>query len=131
MAGIPPPPVDIIGILRNPTLFNKPLYGNSTPAGCDGDNDLDTFCRAMGWTNICGVLPKKPDKKSRQSWQPEDYLNGVHKDITKTNISKEMSSCVLKGIQTKRDLKIPSERGAHRQRKVRSERMICYSEYKE
>lgn len=119
-AGIPPPSIDIISILKNPTLFNKPLYGNdeSTSKKNEVENDLNAFFKALGWTSVCGVLPKKSNNKSRPNRLHEDYLSGVHEHLTKTDISKEMSSCVLKGIQTKRELKIPSEREAHRQRKV-------------
>ena len=117
--GIPPPPVDIISILKKPTLFNKPLYGNDDKSKEKGDDDLDAFFKAMGWTDLNGVLPKKPEKKTKKGWEIEDIdLNDVHKDLTKTDVAKEMRSSVLKGIQTKKDLKILSEREAHRQRKV-------------
>lgn len=118
--GIPPPSVDIIEILKNPTLFNKPLYGNTENTQKQSqDDDLDAFCKAMGWTNLCGILPKKSETKSKRNRRFDEIdLSDVHKNFTKTNISKEMNSCILKGIQAKRDLKIPSEREAHRQRKV-------------
>lgn len=74
----------------------------------------------MGWTCKDGILPKKPAKKHEHHWQQADIdLSDVHKDLTKTNIAKEMSTCVLKGIQNKREVKVLSEREAHRQRKVR------------
>lgn len=118
--GIPPPPVDIISILKKPTLFNKPLYGNDeNESKGKGDDDLNAFFKAMGWTDLNGVLPKKPEKKTKKGWQIEDIdLNDVHKDLTKTDVEKEMRSSVLKGIEIKKDLKVLSEREAHRQRKV-------------
>lgn len=77
----------------------------------------------MGWTNINGVLPQKSEKRhSRQ--ENTDYVD-VHKDFTKTDVAKEMSTNVLKGIQTKRDVKVLSEREAHRQRKV----IICHKKF--
>ncbi|XP_031618951.1 deoxynucleotidyltransferase terminal-interacting protein 2 [Contarinia nasturtii] len=119
--GIPPPPVDIISILKKPALFNKPLYDNDECSlnQKDEESDLDAFCKAMGWTNINGVLPVKPDKKPKRQWQTEEFdLTDVHKDLTKTNVEKEMSTNVLKGIQAKREVKVLSEREAHRQRKA-------------
>lgn len=96
------------------------MYGNTETTTKDTeDADLDEFCKAMGWTKICGVLPKKQDNKSKRHRNFEETdLNDVHNNFMKTDISKQMSTCVLKGIQAKRELKIPSEREAHRQRKV-------------
>ena len=95
------------------------MYGNDDKSKEKGDDDLDAFFKAMGWTDLNGVLPKKPEKKTKKGWEIEDIdLNDVHKDLTKTDVAKEMRSSVLKGIQTKKDLKILSEREAHRQRKV-------------
>lgn len=120
VTGIPPPPIDIISILKNPTLFNKPLYSNDEyDVKEHAESDLDAFCKAMGWTNINGVLPKKPEKKHKRHWGADEFdLTDVHKDLTKTDVNKEMRSCILNGIQTKRDVKVLSEREAQRQRKV-------------
>lgn len=106
--------------MKNPTLFNKPLYENpENKEGESQDDDLSAFCKAMGWTNVCGILPKKSENKLKRNQHLNEVdLSDVHTNFTRTNISKEMNSCVLKGIQAKRELKIPSEREAHRQRKV-------------
>lgn len=117
--GLPPPSVDIISILKNPKLFNKSLYNKEETDSKEGDADLDAFCKAMGWTCMDGVLPKKPAQKQKRHWELDGIdLTDVHKDFTKTNVEKEMRSCVLKGIQNKREVKVLSEREAHRQRKV-------------
>lgn len=114
--------MDIVNILKNPNLFNKPLYGVEEIVPQEKklkDIDLDEFCKAMGWTSINGVLPKRPEKKSKRSRDNNEIdLTDVHKDFTKTDVAKEMRNSILKGIQTKREVKIPSEREAHRQRKV-------------
>lgn len=96
------------------------MYGNvENKSKGKEENDLDEFCRAMGWTTLNGVLPKKPVKKSKQKWQIDEIdLTDVHKDFTKTDVEKEMRSNVLEGIQSKREVKVLSEREAHRQRKV-------------
>lgn len=100
--------------------MNRPLYKEKTNTK-EIDVDLDDFCKAMGWTCIDGMLPKKPLQKPRRKWEQDDIdLTDVHKDFTKTNVAKEMSKSVLKGIQTKREVKELSEREAHRQRKVLS-----------
>lgn len=120
IVGIPPPPIDIINILKKPTLFNKPLYGNDeNESKGKGEDDLDAFCKAMGWTNLNGVLPKKPEKKTKRNCLIDEIdLTDVHKDLTKTDVAKEMLGNELQGIQTKREVKVLSEREAHRQRKV-------------
>lgn len=116
--GLPSPSEDIHTILQNPALFNKSLYSKEETDSKEADNDLDAFCKAMGWTKIDGVLPKRLTKKPKH-WEQDDIdLTDVHKDFTKTNVAKEMSGSVLKGIQNKRDVKVLSEREAHRQRKV-------------
>lgn len=119
--GLPPPSVDIISILKNPVLARRPLYGddNETTKPTQ-ESDLEAFCKAMGWTEENGYLPRKPadkQKKRRSKYQEVD-LTDVHKDFTKTNVEKEMKKCILNGIEKKKDVKIPSEREAHRQRKV-------------
>lgn len=103
-------------------LARRPLYGNDEeetkkPAV---ESDLDAFCKAMGWTEENGYLPRKPaDKQVKKRWKNREIdLTDVHKDFTKTNVEKEMSKSILNGIETKKDVKIPSERAAHRQRKV-------------
>lgn len=73
----------------------------------------------MGWTTINGVLPNKPEKKPKRQWEVEEIDSfDVHKDFTKTNVAKEMEGSILKGIQTRREVKLLSEREAHRLRKV-------------
>lgn len=102
-------------------LARRPLYGNDKETKkSTEESDLDAFCKAMGWTEENGYLPRKPadkQKKKRSKYQEVD-LTDVHKDFTKTNVEKEMSKCILNGIETKKDVKIPSEREAQRQRKV-------------
>lgn len=117
---MPPPHVDVIHILKHPTLFNKPLYGDDeSNTKAKEDDDFDEFCKAMGWTQINGVLPVKPANKEKKRWEQENFdLTDVHKDFTKTNVEKEMKTNVLTGIQKKREVKELSEREAHRQRKV-------------
>lgn len=119
-AGIPPPPVDIISILKNPKLYTKPLYGNEEKGLKENaESDLDIFCKSMGWINIDGVLPKKPEKKPKRQWEVEEIdVTDVHKNFTKTNVAKEMVGSILNGIQSKLEVKLPSEREAHRLRKV-------------
>lgn len=120
--GLPPPSVDIISILKNPVLARRPLYGDveEITKPTSSEIDLDAFCKAMGWTEENGYLPRKPadEQVKRRSKYKEIDLTDVHKDLTKTNVEKEMSTCILKGIETKKEVKIPSEREAHRQRKV-------------
>lgn len=121
-AGLPPPSVDIISILKNPVLARRPLYGNDEePPKPAVESDLDAFCKAMGYTEENGYLPRKPaDKLEKKRWKNREIdLTDVHKDFTKTNVEKEMKKCILNGIETKKDVKIPSEREAHRQRKVK------------
>lgn len=118
IVGIPPPSVDIFDILRNPTLYNKPLYDEEAKDKAV-PSDLDIFCRAMGWINLDGVLPKKPNAKPKHRWELEEIdLNDVHKDLTKTDVDKEMKKSTLKGIEKKREIKILREREALRERKV-------------
>lgn len=119
---MPPPSVDIIDILKNPVLARRPLFGkDEETAKPVEESDLEIFCKAMGWTEENGCLPRKPANKitKKRSKYEEIDLTDVHKDLTKTNVEKEMSKSILKGIETKKDVKIPSEREAHRQRKVR------------
>lgn len=120
--GLPPPSVDIISILKNPVLARRPLYDDvkETTKPTSSELDLDAFCKAMGWTEENDYLPRKPAHKQtkRRAKYEEIDLTDVHKDFTKTNVEKEMSKCILNGIETKKDVKIPSEREAHRQRKV-------------
>lgn len=118
---MPPPSVDIIHILKNPVLARRPLFGNEEKTKKPAEeSDLDAFCRAMGWTEKNDYLPRKPADKisKRRSKYEEIDLTDVHKDLAKINVEKEMSKSILKGIETKKDVKIPSEREAHRQRKV-------------
>lgn len=118
IVGIPPPSVDIFDILRNPTLYNKPLYVEEAK---DKSvlSELDIFCRAMGWINLDGVLPKKPKAKPKQRWEIEEIdLDDVHEELTKTDVKKEMKKSTLKGIEKKREIKILREREALRERKV-------------
>lgn len=112
--------------MKKPTLYDKPLYGNDEEKSKEKDEtDLDAFCKAMGWTNLDGVLPKKPEKKSKRNWQINEFdLTDVHKDLVKTNVEKEMRSSILHGIQAKREVKVLTEREAHRQRKVNTEHEI-------
>lgn len=101
-------------------MFNKPLYKNKSidPKETE-ENDLDVFCKAMGWTNISGIIPKKDDSKSKRHWEQRDIdLTDVHKDLAKTNVTNELKNNVLIGIQAKKEVKVLSEREAHRQRKV-------------
>lgn len=73
----------------------------------------------MGWINLDGVLPKKHNAKPKQRWEIEEIdLNDVHKDLTKTDVNKEMKNSTLKGIEKKREIKILREREALRERKV-------------
>lgn len=102
-------------------LARRPLYGNDEDtAKPKQDSDLDVFCKAMGWTEENGYLPRKPaDKETKKRWKYREIdLTDVHKDFTKTNVEKEMKKSILNGIETKKDVKILSEREAHRQRKV-------------
>lgn len=83
------------------------------------ESDFDVFCRAMGWTKMNGVLPTKPDKIPKRLRQLQEMdLTVVHKDFTKTDVAKEMRGSILNGIETKHDLKMPTEREALRARKV-------------
>lgn len=104
-------------------LARKPLYAEkvSLKKPTQSEIDLDEFCNAMGWTQQNGNLPRKPaDKQPKRRWKYEDIdLTDVHKDLAKTNVEKEMRACILNGIETKKEVKIPSEREAHRQRKVK------------
>lgn len=92
------------------------------PKKTQSEIDLDDFFKAMGWTDQNGYLPRKPlnkEKKEKKRGKHEIMdLTDVHKDLAKTNVDKEMGTCILNGIETKREVKIPSEREAHRQRKV-------------
>lgn len=73
----------------------------------------------MGWVRINGMLPAKIRKARRNRRDDDTDYNDVHKDFTKTDVSKEMQQCVLKGIEKKRSIKVLSEREAARERKVR------------
>lgn len=124
--GIPPPTVDIFNILRSPTLYNKSLYEDNSDNE-NQKNDLDAFCQAMGWTNLDGVLPKKPEKKSKRHSRFEEIdLSDVHKDLAKTDVDKEMRTNTLKGIEKRREIKILREREALRERKVGNYFIIIY-----
>lgn len=73
----------------------------------------------MGWINLDGILPKKPKAKPKHRWEIEEFdLNDVHKELTKTDVNKEMKSSTLKGIEKKHEIKILREREALRERKV-------------
>lgn len=83
------------------------------------ETDLDEFCKAMGWTNTDGIIPKKDYTKSKRHWEQRDIdLTDVHKDLIKTDVTKELKNNALTGIQAKKEVKLLSEREAHRQRKV-------------
>lgn len=125
---MPPPSVDIISILKNPVLARRPLIDDikETKKPTQDEIDLQAFCKAMGWTEQNGYLPRKPatEEKSsskRRSKYDDIDLTDVHKDLTKTNVEKEMKTNILKGIETKKDVKILSEREARRARKVNFE----------
>lgn len=101
-------------------MFNKPLYDNkSNESDKNVESDLQIFCKAFGWQLVNGIVPMKVEKKRQNKWIVEDIdWSDVHKDFTKTNVVKEMRSCVLKGIERKHDLKKPTEREALRARRV-------------
>lgn len=119
---MPPPSVDVIEILKKPSLYHKPLYGQVAKKS-KVYNELEAFCKAMGWTNIDGVLPKKPVKEKREKhlqWEEEDIIDttDVHEHLTKTNVKKELANCCTKGIEKKRAIEVPSDRKAAKLRKV-------------
>lgn len=121
---MPPPSVDIISILKNPVLARRPLIDDvkEIKKPTQDEIDLEAFCKAMGWTEQNGYLPRRPASNKKSSKRRSKYddidLTDVHKDLTATNVEKEMRTSILKGIETKKDVKIPSEREARRERKV-------------
>lgn len=119
---MPPPSVDVIEILKNPSLYHKPLYGQVATKS-KLYNELEAFCKAMGWTNHDGLVPKKPvEEKKRKyvQWQEEEIIDttDVHEHLTKTNVKKELANCCTIGIENKRAIEVLSDRKAAKQRKV-------------
>lgn len=120
--GLPPPSVDVIAILKKPTLYHKPLYGQ-VATKAKPYNELEAFCKAMGWTNNDRVVPAKPieeKKKKHNKWKEEDIIDmtDVHEDLTKTDVKKELVNCCTKGIENKRAVEMLSDRKAAKLRKV-------------
>lgn len=116
-AGLPPPSIDIIEILKNPVLYPTPLWidpkdlrKETKPSG------LENFCKAMGWTWKEGELPTKI-LKSRSKKQVIDN-EPIHAGHGKTDIAKEMKSCVLKGIEKKESVEKLTDKKAAKLRKV-------------
>lgn len=114
--------MDVIEILKKPSLFHKPLYGQVTTKS-QQYNELDAFCRAMGWTNNDGMVPKKPveeKKKKFNQWKEEDNIDlaDVHEQLNKTDVKKELANCCTKGIEMKRSIEVLSDRKAAKLRKV-------------
>lgn len=121
--GLPPPSVDVIAILKNPSLSNKPLYGVNVTTKSKQYNELEAFCKAMGWTLNDGVVPTKPievKRKNYNQWIEEDVIDmtNVHETYTKTDVKKEMENCRTKGIEKQRAIEVLSDRKAAKLRKV-------------
>lgn len=116
-AGLPPPSVDILEILKNPVLYPTPLWTDpkdvrkeTKPSG------LENFCKAMGWTWKEGELPTKISK-NRTKKQLCDTAP-IHAGHGKTDITKEMKSCVLMGIEKKENVEKLTDKKAAKLRKV-------------
>lgn len=115
----------MIEILKKPSLYHKPLYGTNVTTKKKPYNELEAFCKAMGWTNVDGVVPSKPveekkNKKKITDWMEEDIIDlaDVHEHLTKTDVKKELASCCTKGIEKKRAIEVMSDRKAAKLRKV-------------
>lgn len=122
--GLPPPSVDVIEILRKPSLYHKSLYGGKATKKSTKYNELEAFCKAMGWTNTDSVVPSKPAEgkgKKSSEWIEEDVIDlaDVHENLTKTDVRKELANSCTKGIEKQRALEILSDRKAAKLRKVR------------
>lgn len=120
--GLPPPSVDVIEILKKPKLYHKPLYGQVATKS-KLYNELEAFCKAMGWTHKDGMVPKKPveeKKNMRDQWQEEDIIDttDVHEHLTKTNVKAELANCCTRGIENKRAIEVLSDRKSAKLRKV-------------
>lgn len=77
---------------------------------------LENFCKAMGWTWKEGELPTKIHK-NRSKKQAIDN-EPIHAGHGKTDIAKEMKSCVLKGIEKKESVEKLTDKKAAKLRKV-------------
>lgn len=117
IAGLPPPSVDIISILKKPMLYNKPLYCEDNEGKKERNSDFDAFCRAMGWKWNDDVIPSKSDQNKHRVFESLSIEN-VHKTFGKTNVQKEMAESVLKGVERKEAVEKVSDKKAAKLRKV-------------
>lgn len=121
--GLPPPSIDVLAILRNPLLYNEPLYQSTEDRKkSESKSEFETFCDAMGWTDVDGVLRKKPIKKETRNsrWLEEDVIEieHVHGDWGKPNLKKEMAKSQTIAIEKEKAIEKISDKKAAERRRV-------------
>lgn len=109
----------MLAILRNPLLYTEPLYGSKCGESKES-SELETFCKAMGWTEVDGVLRKKPEVENHNGWKVENLIDveNVHGDWAKANVKHEMRTSQTKGIEKLRSIEKLTDRKAAELRRV-------------
>lgn len=113
----------MLAILRNPLLYNEPLYQSTEDRKkSESKSEFETFCDAMGWTDVDGVLRKKPIKKETRNsrWLEEDVIEieHVHGDWGKPNLKKEMAKSQTIAIEKEKAIEKISDKKAAERRRV-------------
>lgn len=109
----------MLAILRNPLLYTEPLYGGKCGESKE-TSELETFCKAMGWTEVDGMLRKRPEVENKNGWRVEDLIDieNVHGDWAKANVKHEMKTSQTKGIEKLRSIEKLTDRKAAELRRV-------------
>lgn len=115
-SGIPPPEVDVVAILRNGVLCDKPLCKRPSPRKDDDKTtELRNFCNSMGWIwdDVFAAKLVKPIKKEPSCLDFRNEHSG-----RKTDVAKEMKNSVLIGIEQKNSVEKLPEKKLAKIRKV-------------